>query len=120
MSLTATQLALFRRKIDDTSATPAYSDDELNATFEEAEGNLDRAVLLIIEELMMRGSKYTDYVQNQSSEKRHQVFESLKAMHDLYEKKLSKASGQFKMVGVRSVPPNRKETPDGECAEWET
>jgi hypothetical protein len=111
---------MLRLMIDDTGTPPVFTDPELELFYAQSGSNLNRTALSIIRVLMMRGAKYTDYVQNQSQEKRSQVFSNLEKMYGIYQAELAQGAQQVRIVGVRSIPPNRKATPDGDCAEWET
>lgn len=84
MTATATEKTRFRRKLDGdaTSMPDAYID----AVFDEAEetyAGYERAVIfkqalvLGVDDLLMKSAKTVDYDQNQSSEKRSQIHKAL-------------------------------------------
>ena len=78
-TLTQTQLKSMRRKIADTAET-AWDDGELNAIYTEAGSDFNEAIAICFEELMGNAAKFADYTQNESSEKKKQIFDNLGKM----------------------------------------
>lgn len=112
-TLTDTQISRFRRKIGDS--VEAFSPDLLNDLYDEAEGNLDKAILLAYEELLSNAILFTDYTQNETSEKRSQIFTNLMKLRDLWAEKVDKATRatkQVRIVGTQIMPPDNKAHPD--------
>lgn len=120
MSLTPVELARLRKKIGDNGSPPAFSDEELQDIWSETGEDWNRAALEAIEWLLADAVKLTDYTQNATTEKRSQIRDGLLKLHALYLSKISSGSSQVKLVGFRSIPPQRKNHPDGGTAEWET
>lgn len=87
MSATTTEKTRFRRKLDGNATS--LPDDYIDAVFDEAEedyAGYDRAVIvkhalvLGVDDLIVKASKLTDYDQNQSSEKRSQIVKALREL----------------------------------------
>lgn len=119
--LTNAELARFRRKIGDTRMPPAFPDAEIQDLWEEADGNWNKSVLAAYDELIGNSWKFTDYVQNETQEKKNQIFQNLLKARAIWQGKVdadtaaAKNKNQVKMTGLRKVPPRRKELPDAEC-----
>lgn len=108
--LTATELASLRRKVGDQAET-TWTDSELNAIYTEAAGNFNEAIAICYEELMGNAAKFADYTQNESSEKKSQIFNNLAKLAGYY-RGLSVSSGnQVRVVGLKQRPPRRKQNP---------
>lgn len=111
-TLTTTELVSLRRKVGDPAGT-VWDADELNAIYTEAGGNFNEAIAICYEELMGNAAKFTDYTQNESSEKRSQIFSNLARLANYY-RGLSVSSGnQVRVVGLKQRPPRRKQKPGG-------
>lgn len=109
-ALTVTELERFRRKVGDTGESKAFSDPELQDIYQEAGGDFNRAVLLAYEELIGNAWKFSDYTQNESQERKSQIFANLMKTRDMWQSKLSKGK-QVAFVGMRSIPPRQKDVP---------
>lgn len=115
MALTAAELARFRRKIGDTGTTQAYSDDELQDLYTEAGEVFAVAVRDAIDELIGNAWKFTDYTQNASQEKKSQIMTNLLKIRAIWQAKVDalSAGSQTRIVGLKAVPPRRKDKPRG-------
>lgn len=115
--LTAAEIARFRRKIGDGNTPPAFEDVELQDIWTEAEEDWNKAVLYALEELLGNAWRFTDYTQNESQEKKQQIFANLEKLVARWQKKVDedkadvKATTQVVITGLRGVPPKRKEQP---------
>jgi len=109
-TLTNTELASMRRKVADTAET-AWDDDELQAIYTEANGDLNEAIAVCYEELMANAAKFSDYTQNESSEKRKQIFDNLGKMATYYRGLSDQNQVSAKIVGIKQRPPRNKRKP---------
>lgn len=109
-TLTAALMARLRRKIGDETEA-AWSDDELNDIYDEAEGDWNLTIALCFEELMNNAVKFADYKQNESEEKRSQIFANLQKMATYYRGLSAGASNQVRIVGLKLRPPKNKPKP---------
>ena len=111
--LTEAELLRFRADIGDT--TEAFSDAELQALYAYASESYTRSVVYAIDQLIVNAAKFADYVQNQSQEKKKQIFDNLLKVRELWKDRLTEegyaTKTQMRMVGMRSVPPRRKDRP---------
>lgn len=113
-ALTTTQIQRFRRKIGDTNLKPAFDDEAIQDIWQEAEEDWDTAVLIAYEELLGNAWRFADYTQNQSEEKKNQIFKNLERMVDRAQAKVSsrkKGRNQVRMGGLKPIPPRRKDVP---------
>lgn len=109
-TLTTAELTSLRRKVGDPSET-TWDDDELNAIYDEADGDFNEAVAICFEELMVNAAKFADYTQNESSEKRSQIFANLSKLADRYRSLSSTNTNQVRIVGLKQRPPRNKRKP---------
>ena len=112
--LNATELARFRRKISDEAKLAFPDDATLQDLYQEAGGNFTLAVALAFEELSGSATRFAEYTQNQSSEKKQQVFDHLVKMADRYFARYTaeKQSGsQVRIAGMRRGPKPIQEEP---------
>lgn len=111
--LTTAQQNTLRRRVGDTGATEAFSDDELQDAFDEALEDLDSSTVILLEWLIADAAKFNDYTAGQTSEKKSQVFDHLNKLLQRYEGKVaaSNTSPGMKIVGMRSVPPRERDEP---------
>ena len=112
-TLSATLLARLRRKIDDEGTPPAFSDDELNDIYDEADGNWNLTLALCFEELRNSAAKFSDYKQNESEEKRKQIFDNLFKLASYHRGLATSTGNQVRVVGLKSRPPRNKTKPRG-------
>lgn len=116
--LTQEQITRLRRKIGDVNSPPAFPDADLEDTWQEVGGSWNMLVLESIDELISNSWRFTDYVQNQSQEKKSQILSNLLKVRAIWQKKVDDDAvatankNQVKMTGLRPVPPRRKERPD--------
>jgi hypothetical protein len=118
MSLTAAELTRMRNDLGDTGTPPAFTDEELQDLYTDEGESYPRTVLRAIDQLLMQGVKWTDYVQNETQEKRNQKFTNLLKMRGIWQDRVDEAaranSSQAQMVRVAPVR-RQKDTPDAEC-----
>lgn len=115
MPLDADQLTDFRGDIGDTNSV--FSDAELQRLYARASDDYNTAVVGAIDQLIASASKFADYTQNQSQEKKSQIFEHLLKLRAIWQKKVDDAAAvaaapsQVRLVGRKWVPPRNKEKP---------
>lgn len=107
--LSAAQLLDFRADIGDDGTV--FTEDELNRHFTRASSDYNSAVVLALQQLLINASKRHDYSLAQSSESKSQVYKQIKDALT-YWKSEAETRQQVKMVGMRSVPPRVKDSPD--------
>jgi hypothetical protein len=115
MALSEHQLARLRRKVGDTGATPAFTDDELQDLYTEAGEDWDTTVLYAYDELLAQAAKFNDYSAGESDEKRSQVFANLTKLRDRWAARVAsgaKAANQVRIVGTRTAPRRKKDVPN--------
>lgn len=116
--LTVQELADFRADIGDTSGV--FTDAELQRLYARASEDYDTAILYAIDQLIANASKFADYTQNQSQEKKSQIFDHLLRLRSIWKSKVDAAAAaesaatQVRIVGLSHVPPRRKNKP----GEW--
>ncbi len=115
-TITTEELTTLRRKINDKSSR-AFSDSELDSIWVEANEVLSTAIFLCIEELTISASRFNDYTQNETTEKRSQVFDHL--MNKLLpywkaksEEETAPSRAVSRIVGLKVQPPRRMELPE--------
>jgi hypothetical protein len=107
--LSAAQLLDIRADLGDDGTV--WTDDELDRLYTRASSDYNSAVVLAIRQLLMNAAKLHDYSLAQSSESKSQIFKNLKEMLTYWDDKASTRQ-QVKMVGMRSVPPRAKDSPN--------
>lgn len=115
-TITDVELVRLRRKIGRQGR--GFSDPQLDDIWVEAGGNLTRALLICFEELMLDAARFNDYTQNETQEKKQQVFENLKKSVGYLKDKLdgevaaaTTSARTARILGTRVVPPRRVERP---------
>ena len=117
-TITAAEIATLRRKIGDNGNPPAFQVYELDENWVEAGEDMNTAVLICLEDLASNSFKFTDYTQNETQEKRAQIFKHL--VDDLipyWSKKVAAdntAAYIPRIVGTKVQPPRRMEKPYSE------
>ncbi len=109
-TLTETQRSSLRRKVGDP-AGDVWTADELNTIFTEAGGDINEAIAICFEELMVDAAKFADYKQNESEEKRSQIFNNLAKLADRYRGLSNSQQSQVRIVGMKQRPPRNKRIP---------
>lgn len=112
-TLTAQEEITLRRKIGNNGA--GFSTPDLDSIWVEAEGNMNRAIFICFEELMNNAARFTDYTQNDTQEKRSQIFDHIaNKVLPYWRGKLSAAEAgenttkqTARIVGTKVVPPRR-------------
>lgn len=115
-TLTAEQLSDFRADIGDTGSSPAFSDAELQRLYVR-EGTYTKAVLLAFDQLIANAAKFTDYTQNDTQEKKSQVFENLRKTRAVWAEKVAEETAegtQKRQVGIAGlyVAPRTRSKPN--------
>lgn len=111
-TLTSALLTRLRRKIGDVAET-AWNDDELNDIYDQAGGDWNLTIALCFEELLVNAAKFADYKQNESEEKRQQIFVNLSKMINHFRSLSSSSANQVRIVGMKLRPPKNKSKPRG-------
>lgn len=117
MPLTSDQLTDFRADIGDNNVPPAFNDPELQRLYVRAGNSYNKAVLLAFDQLIASATKFNDYTQNASTEKKQQIFENLRKARADWKANYVQQANQVRIVGMRSVPPRTKEQPYTETDE---
>jgi hypothetical protein len=121
MPLTPAEIRRFRRKIGDVGRLVdgqmcyAFPDPDIQDIYEEAGSNFERAVLEAFDELIGNSWKFNDYTQNQTQEKKQQIFSNLLKARDSWYTTHVKSNNQVRIVGIKSVPPRLKDRPDNDA-----
>ncbi len=113
MALTPQELARFRQDMGDTLSTPAFSSEEINDIYIEEGSNWNKAILRAIWRLLVNASRFNDYVQNETEEKKQQVFANLEKLHKLQLQKIQmeNANQQPAITSAKRYPPRHKDKP---------
>jgi hypothetical protein len=118
--LTAFQITRLRGRLNDKGTPPdqLYSDADLEAYWQDlADESLNHLTVELINELLMPASKLHDYVQNETQEKRQQIFANLLKIRDWYYNEWNKELGDNQqsviITGTVVVPPEPKSRPNG-------
>jgi len=111
-TLTTALLTRLRRKIGDESET-AWDDAELNDSYDEAGGSWNLTIALLFEELRNNAVKFADYKQNESEEKRSQIFANLEKTARYYRSIVDDNATQVQIVALKQRPPHNKTKPRG-------
>jgi len=110
-TISAQDMITLRRKIDDPGAK-AFSDPELDEIWVEAGENMNRAIYICFEELLNSAIKFTDYTQNQSTERRSQIFDHIaKEVLPYWKNKVETEKSSLRILGMKVRPPRRVERP---------
>lgn len=117
-TITATEEVTLRRKIGNNGA--GFSTPELDSIWVEAGENMTKAIFICFEELMNNAARFTDYTQNDTQEKRSQIFDHIaNKVLPYWRGKLSAAEAgentsarTMRIVGTKAVPPRRVVRPD--------
>lgn len=116
-TITVSELTRLRQKIGRQGA--GFSDPNLDAIWVEAGANMTKAIFLCLEELMIDAARFNDYTQNESQEKRSQIFDHLanklvpywKAKVEEEAAAANPASKAARIVGTRVIPRRPYERP---------
>jgi hypothetical protein len=125
-TITAEELVTLRRKIND-KGQQAFSDPELDEIWVEAGESMSKAIFLCLEEITIDAARFNDYTQNETTEKRSQVFDHLMSKLLPYwkakaEEETNSTATVSRIVGTRVVPRRAVERPytdpGSDLAEW--
>jgi len=101
---------------DDQALTDAEIDDAFARASDQYADNTfaveASARVIAIGQLLAGASKRADYSQNESAEKRSQVFDHLMRLRAIYESDLQDALGSAQFGGLRRRPTRIEEYPD--------
>lgn len=116
MTLTAQELSRLRQDVGDTGTTPAFSNEELNDIYTDEGESWNRAILRCIWRLLNNAAKFNDYTQNQTTERKQQVFANLERLYKLQLDVIAaeESAQQPSIVGLKRVPPHVKPVPYGD------
>lgn len=107
--LTVEQLDDFRADIGDTGNARAFTDAELQRLYKRA-GTYNKAVLMAFNQLISSTAKFTDYTQNDTQEKKSQVFDHLMDTRKIWAALVegeSSTGGKKRQVAVVGLNPER-------------
>ncbi|MBZ0293571.1 MAG: hypothetical protein K8L99_13470 [Anaerolineae bacterium] len=115
MALTDEQIEDFRDDIGDNGEPPAFSNTKLQRLFTRAGENYNQAVLKAIDQLLGNSWTFNDYTQNESQEKKQQIFENLRKLRAIWQAKVDEdaqaSSSQIILTGMRTIPGRKKSRP---------
>jgi hypothetical protein len=86
MALTADQLSDMQADLGISNSQAVFTDTELNRLYARAESSYELAVTMAFRQLMADAAKFNDYTAGQSSERKSQVFDHIKAMCEWWTK----------------------------------
>lgn len=89
----------------------AFTDDDLNALYVDAQSNFYLAICYGFRVLMSNASKFSRYVAGQTQEFKEQIFDHLKILADMYQT-WAFAGNQVQFVSLQSVPPRVRAVPN--------
>jgi len=124
-NLTATEIERIRRKIGDNGVPqeggePKYTfqDSEIQDEYDAAGGDFNKTILALYEDLLGSAWRFHDYTQNQSDEKKQQIFKNLEAAAKWWRQKVADDTAIAtravpRIIGVEVVPPDDKSAPEG-------
>ena len=108
--LTGIEILDFRGDIGDTGSTPAFSAAEIQRLYERNSSDYNRTMLMAIEQLIGNAWRFHNYEQGSSRDQRQQIFENLRKLRAIWKEKVDSGT-QVRIVGMRTIPPRKKETP---------
>lgn len=111
MTLDADELTDIRGDIGDTNN--AFSDAELQRLHVRSGGVYPQTVLLAIDQLLANAAKFSDYTQNETQERKSQVFKNLLDMRDIWVKRANKGAAALRIVKI-APQSHDKDEPWGE------
>lgn len=115
MSLTAEELQDFRDDIADVNGV--FSDVEIQRLYTRAGESYNKAVVRAIDQLIANSAKLSDYTQNQSQEKRSQVFDHLLKLRSIWQGRAEDDDARLKrtarILGFQEVPADDIDKPEG-------
>jgi hypothetical protein len=88
VALTNDQLNDLRNDLGDMKKPPAFPDDELERLYARTSENYAKTVVLGIDQLLADAIKFTDYVQNETQEKKSQIKEGLLKLRAIWQKRV--------------------------------
>lgn len=114
-TITAEELVTLRRKIND-KGQQTFSDPELDEIWVEAGEVMSKAIFLCLEEITIDVARFNDYTQNETTEKRSQVFDHLMDKLLPYwkakaEEETNSTATVSRIIGTRVVPRRPVERP---------
>jgi hypothetical protein len=76
-NLTIDQITDLRNDLGDNKTPPAFSDAELQRLYTRSDDNYSKTMVLGLDQLIMDAAKFSDYTQNETQEKKSQIFDHL-------------------------------------------
>ena len=113
MTLSAEQLSDMQGDLGIGADETVFTDAELARLFERAEGDYALAVYYGYRQLLAQANRFHDYTAGMTSIKRSQMRTHLQASLDFWKSEAKRADG-VRSLGVRGVPPKRKDAPGAE------
>ena len=86
--LTDAQIDDLRNDLGDIKNPPAFPDDELQRLYTRATEGYTATVLLGLDQLIANTARFADYTQNDSEEKKSQIFANLLKVRAIWQKRL--------------------------------
>lgn len=116
-TITAQEEITLRRKLGNGGA--GFSTPDLDSIWVEAGESMTAAIFICFEELLNDATRFNDYTQNDTQEKRSQIFDHIanktlpywKAKAELEDTAANRDKRAVKILGTRVVPPRRMELP---------
>lgn len=112
MALTAEQLADLQADLGISDDEAVFTDEELERLFERAGEDYNTAVYLAWRQVLASSARWIDYRVAQTEEKRSQAFAHIKDMIAFWQEESRTVANQALIVGMREVPPRRKDRPN--------
>lgn len=113
MPLTTEELLDLRADLGDNGTARAFTDDELERLFVRANERYAVAMVLALNQLLASAAKLNDYTQNETQEKKSQVFEQLVKLRAFWQLEATRSSPprqvRVAQLGVR--PPRERDEP---------
>jgi len=116
-TITAQEEITLRRKLGNNGA--GFSTPDLDSIWVEAGQSMTKAIFICFEELLNDATRFNDYTQNDSQEKRSQIFDHIanktlpywKAKAIEEDNAANPTNKGVRILGLRVVPPRRMERP---------
>ena len=110
--LSTDQLADFRADLSDIDPLNyVWEDDALHRLYTRAESSYELALWYAIRQLYLASLSENDYTAGQTSERRDQIKQGLKAALDTQWQIVTRSGNQVAIAGMRAVPPVEKDVP---------
>lgn len=87
--LTVDQLTDLRADLGDVKTPPAFEDAELQRLYVRSGENYTHTVILGFDQLLTQAALFTDYTQNETQEKKSQIFDHLIKLRAMWRQSLA-------------------------------